>query len=425
MKDFPYYKKLGFENVFSWGEKDLSNFLIWDQIKAFRSRGNLEPHLWENSKSEFGKYNKYKFFLSIYDKLFEKLCFRDSKKTKRILFYNIKYPRLILKSKNKFSTGLIVTGKKDRLFSLKNFIGCLGVNDLYQYVFYYLKERKVKYLYQLIGEMEKKLKILKPDYVVLWVDNFPIERAVVVACKRLGITTLEIQHGLYQPTLPLTSGKMVDYLLVWGQHFKDVYVKQEIKKPEKIYILGYPYNISKPILEKKGKKKYKVYYLGQSYEKYTKEILPIKLKMLAELNVLSQKLNFDFFYRPHPLNNIKLLKSKLPKINFTPKHEKLFETINKGDIFIAFSSTTLIEAALRKKITLQLINYPLLVDNFEKLGVCTKSFQSIEQLDEYLKKIVKKEPVLEFKFNNNYVETRYNLEKRFFEILNKIEKKKL
>lgn len=428
MKDLSYYKKLGFENIFSWNQEDLSGFLIWDQVEAFKPRGDLEPDLWKNSKNEFQKYNKYRSFLNIYDKVFEKLWFKNNKKVKKVLFYNTKYPKLILEGKKNFSVGLIATSKKDRLFCLKNFIEYANVNDLYQYIYYYLKERKIDYLHQLVKKTEEKLKALNPDYVVLWIDNFPIERAVVLACKKLGIPTLEIQHGLYHLNLRLTSGKMVDYLLVWGQYFKDLYIKQNIKKPEEIYILGYPYGIrqiNKPKLEEK--KKYTVYYLGQSYEKFTKEVLGLKLKTLTELNEICRNLNVEFFFRPHPLNNRELLKSKLPEISFTPKQEKIFNTIAKGDIFVAFNSTTLVEAAMRSKITLQLINYPLAADNFEKMGACTKSFQNIGQLREYLQKIIKDPNLnkIKFKFNNYYIETRYNAAQRFAEILNQINNKQL
>ncbi len=427
MKNLPYYKKLGFESVFSWREEDLSGFLIWDQIEAFKAigRGDLRSGMLQDAKTSTQKYNRYKLILDIYDKFRQRLWLKDNKKNKKILFYNSKYSHLILESKKRYSVGLIVTAKKDRLFALKNSIGHIGVNDLYQYIYCYLKEKKIDYLHQLVKRVEEKLRVAKPNYVVLWVDNFPIERAIVLACKRLGIPTLEIQHGLCHLDLDLTSGRMVDHLLVWGQYFKDLYLRRKIKKPEEISILGYPYEISKPQKPVPDeKKKYIVYCLGEGYEKHTKGVLSIKLKTITELNKICKKLDLEFFYRPHPLNDIKMLKSKLPKIVFTSKDEKIFDTIAKGDIFIAYSSTTLIEAAIRSKVALQLMNYrfPLIVDNFEKLGACTKSFQNIEQLSEYLGKIVKSRSLnkIKFEFNNSYVETRYNLGQRFIEILNQI-----
>jgi len=309
------------------------------------------------------------------------------------------------------------------------------VNDLNQYVYYYLKEKNIDYLYQLVRKLEGKLGVLKPNYVVLWSDVFPIEKAIILVCKKFGIPTLVIQDGIVQSWIPsiTTSGKMVDYLLVWGQYFKDLYVKQGIKKPEEIYILGYPYGIDnaegdissqshyKP--KSKEKKKCIVYYLDQNDERYSKELLDLKLKILTELNGICKKLNIEFFCRPHPQGDRELIKSKLPEIRFTPKHEELFDTISKGDIFISLYSTSLIEAAMRSRVALQLMDYPLVPDNFEKLGACTKSFQTLEQLSEYLQKIIKEPHLSEVKreFNNYYIETRYNPGQRFLEILNQIQ----
>ncbi len=438
MKNLSYYKKLGFENAFSWKQEDFSGFLVWDQVEAFKPIGDLRPGILQGAKKMTQKYNKYKFILDFSDRFFQKLWLKNNKKDKKILFQNSKYLKLILESKKHYPIGLMVEGKKDRLFALKNFIGYLNMNDLSQYVYYYLKEKNIDYLYQLVRKTEEKLGVLKPKYVVLWSDVFPIEKAIILVCKKFGIPTLEVQHGTPQSYTSsiTTSGKMVDYLLVWGQYFKDLYIRQKIKKPEEIYILGYPYGIyeSKPrtfLGEKvrgksKEKKKCIVYYLDENDEKYSKELLNLKLKTLTELNRICEKLNIEFFCRPHPRGDRELMKSKLPEVRFTPKDEEIFDTIDKGDIFISLYSTSLIEAAMRSKITLQLMNYPMSVDNFEKLGACTKSFQNIEQLSVYLQKIVRASHLskVKFKFNNYYVETRYNPGQRFVEILNQINNKK-
>lgn len=426
-KDLSYYNKLGFENIFFWEQEDFSGFLVWDHVEAFKSRGDLRPGLLQGAKKIAQKYNKYKIILDFYDLFFQKLCFKNNKKPKKILFYTAQYPKLIMESKKHYDLGLMVAGKKDRLFSLKNFIGYVNVTDLNQYVYDYLKEENIDYLYQLVKRVEEKLGALKPDCVVLWSDIFPIERAIVLVCKKLGILTLGVQHGIFQSTLSLTGGKMLDYFLVWGQYFKDLFIKQGIKKPEEIYILGYPYGIY-PVRNKisngvyknklRKKKKRTVYYLGQNYEGHNKKLLELKLKTLVELNKTCEKLNIEFFYRPHPRDNRKLIKSKLPEVSLTPESEEISDTITNGDIFISFNSTSLIEAAMGSKITLQLMNYPSSTDNFEKLGACTKSFQNIEQLSEYLQDKASCE--IKWEFNNYYTETRYDPGKRFVEILEKI-----
>jgi len=425
MKDLSYYKKLGFEDPFSWKQEDLAGFLLWDQIEAFKPMGDLRLGILQGAKNLMQKYNKYKFALHFYDNFFQKMCFKNDKEDKKVLFQNTKHPELILESKKHYSVGLIVEGKKDRLFSLQNFIGHLNVNDLNQYVYYYMKEKNIDYLYQLIRKVERKLEALKPNYVVLWSDVFPVEKAIILVCKKLGIPTLEIQDGTAQSCISsiTTNGRMVDYLLVWGQYFKDLYIGQEIKKSEEIYVLGYPYKIRQ--LKSKKKKKCIVYYLDNNDEKYGKKLLGPKLKNLTELNKICKKLNIEFFYRPHPRGDRELIKSKLPEIRFTSQHEEMFDIIAQGDIFISLYSTSLIEAAMKSKITLQLMDYPWVTDNFEKLGACTKSFQNVGQLSEYLQKIIKDSHLgkAKLKFNNYYVETRYDPGQRFVEILNQIDKK--
>jgi len=423
MKNLSYYQKIGFKDPFSWTEEDFSNFLIGDQVEAVKYEGDLWIPLLNNEKKASQKYDKYKFILNVCDIFFQKMCFRGRKNKKRILFQTIRYPSLILKIKKHYNIGLIAEGKKDRLFSLKSFIGYFSVNDLHKYVYGYLKEKKIDYLYQLVLKLEKKILRLKPDYVVLWDDNLPFERAIVLVCKKNNIPVIEIQHGIYQSSLPLTTGKMVDYLFVWGKYFKDLYVNRGIRKPENVYVLGCPYKFHK--IKSKEKKKCVVYYLGQNIEAYNKGLLALKIETLKKLNQICKELNIDFFYRPHPTNDRELTKSKIPEVNFVSQEENIFDTISNGDIFISFSSSSLIQAAMQSKITLQLINYPLAVDNFEKLGICTKSFKEFNQIKEYLQEITRNNNLnkVNFEFNDYYIETKYDLEQRFIDILNQINKK--
>jgi hypothetical protein len=137
-------------------------------------------------------------------------------------------------------------------------------------------------------------------------------------------------------------------------------------------------------------------------------------------------LGLKFIYRPHPGDDRNLLKSKRPEVKFVSGSEKLEDSFRKGDIFIAFNSTSLIEAAIRSKICLQLMNYPLQSDNFENLGIVTKSFENIKDLEQYLVIISRSKKLGDFqtKFNNKYVNIHTNPGNRFLEILGDLEKKK-
>ena len=298
-------------------------------------------------------------------------------------------------------------------------------DDLNQIVFNYLKEGSPKYLHYLIEQVEKKLVAAKPDFIVLWDDGLPIGRAIVLVAKKLGITTLVIQYAIYYSFAP--SDLVADYALVWGKYFKDIFLKHKAREPEDMYILGYPYLVKKSRVRSNGKKKITVCYLGQNYEALNTGFLEIKIKTLNGLSLICKELGMEFIYRPHPADDRLMLLEKLPYISFTPEKEKLEQTFEKADIFISLSSASLVEAALRSKISLQLVNYPLTLDNFEKLGVCNKSFKNIKELEVYLTNMVSmlRKNEVELKFNNDYIETRNNPADRFLEILSQIEKSEL
>ena len=414
-------------------KKEIEQFLIWEFIDAFKKMGyaDVQDTLIEGSQiAAESSCNRHKFFIHFLDKFYNIVQSKLQSKSyytkrKRVLFNSLKFPAIILGTKKYHSTGLIVSGNADRLFALNNFMWYITTGDLSKFVYNYLIEMNGEYIYRLIKRVEEKLRRIKPDYIIFWNDSLPIERAMILASKRLGITTITIQHGIYQSTSPLIDGKAADYFLVWGQYFKDLYIKSGIRNPEDIYVLGYPYPIEKDVMDGK-KKDCVVCYLGADFERYSRNLLEIKISTVRRLNEICTKLGMKFIYRPHYGDDVKMLKNKLPEVEFTQKGEKLIETFRKGDVFISFKSTSLIEAFIHSKICLQLMNYPLQTDNFEELGVCNKSFKEIEELEEYLKTIVSIQDLGKFKpkFNNDYIDISHNPAKRFLEILDDIEVQK-
>lgn len=369
------------------------------------------------------KYNKYKPLLGFFDKVLLSLYIKGTGKSKKnILFHGAKYLDIILETKKHQHVGLLAHGKKERLLAAKNFMGYVDVNDLDQYVLAYLKEKNIKYLYRLVSEVEKKLTALKPDYIVLWNDALPIESAIVLASRKLGITTIEIQHGVYfDSSLPAGTRSIVDHLLVWGKHFKNLYVRSRVRDPEGIHILGYPYSIGKRDIPRK-REKYTVCWLGENFETFNENLLPVKIEIVNTVSKICGKKGLNFVYRPHPGDDRELLAKEMPDIRFTPRGEKLDESFKNADIFISFVSTSLAEAAMRSRISLQLLKYPIIAPNYEKLGVCNKTFQTYNELEDCLARIASSPDLNKFKlnFNNDYVETRYNPGRRFLEIVEEI-----
>ena len=114
MKDLSYYEKLGLKNAFSWSQEDFLGFLV---SKDLQIEGSLRLGTMQGAKKLMREYNKYKFAINFYDGFFQKLCFKNNRKGRKILFYGIRFPELILGIKKHYPLGLMVCGKKDRLFS--------------------------------------------------------------------------------------------------------------------------------------------------------------------------------------------------------------------------------------------------------------------------------------------------------------------
>lgn len=269
-----------------------------------------------------------------------------------------------------------------------------------------------KKLNTLVNKIAKDIEKIKhfllqhsPNLIVLRTDSSPIDRALIIAAKELGIPTINLQDGIYVSKYPLIHGRAADYVFVWGKYFKNLYLKQKIRNSDTVKILGYPYRLNLLPQDNKAQK-LTVYYLGQNFELYNKKLLELKVETIRILNKICKKYGFEFIYRPHPGDFRKLLQKKLSEVKFTPETETLKDSFKKGNIFISFNSTSLIEAALHGKLALQLKNYPVPTDDFEKLGIVSKSFNNIKELENYLKEIAKVRDIGQFykSFNSEYIE---------------------
>ena len=423
---------MGFDKFESWSGKDLAQFLIWDCIDSMNEMEFYETEniLTATFFASFRKFEKHKNIFNFIDNVYNMFIFFiiniiiNNKKIKKVLFVTCnKYSSIILTTKKNYNVEMVVEGKKDRLFAIKHFIKYDSYSDLNRLIYNYYIKKDAIYLRELLAKVEERIKETGTDYIVMMTDGSAIERAIVLVSKKLGITTLEIQHGVYQLFSPLGTGKVADYILVWGQYFKDLYVKQNFRKSENVHVLGYPRPVKKEKVIEKKNNPYIVYYLGQDFESYNKKFFNIKIETVKKINEICNRLGIKFVYRPHPGDNIELLKKNLANIQFTDIKEKLEESFKKADIFISFQSTALVEAAMREEISLQLMNYPLKSDNFEKLGVCNKTFKTIDELEDYLTGIISVSNPDKFRinFNNDYIETRYNPGGRFLEIIKEIE----
>lgn len=427
-KDLVYYEKLGFNNVESWSEEDLTNFLVWDWVELIEKEGygNFRNFIKNDlqktaTKNKAVKYRVAVFVLDMLNNLFIARKKFLGKSKERILFFDInqKYFHNIIPLGKKYDVCFLARGIRDRICCIGNFFPAKPFSKAIQFAAKYMTEHKKEYLYALVSYINQILKKTRPKYVVMSGDCSIESRAMVVAAKQLGILTIAVQQSIFPESDFFYYGKVVDYALFWGQYFKDMYLKHGGAE-SRAYILGYPYSTSNKRIHKKHK--YTLYYFDQAAQLCNNDFFMIKINTLRGIGKICRNLGMEFICRPHPTDNRSIFKRELPEIKISSKNEKLEQSIKKGDIFISFCSTALIEATMMSKITLQLMNYPVKPDNFEKLGICNKSFENIEDLENYLKKISKADDLKKFiiKFNNYYAETRYNLAERFYELMEKI-----
>ena len=69
------------------------------------------------------------------------------------------------------------------------------------------------------------------------------------------------------------------------------------------------------------------------------------------------------------------------------------------------------------------MNYPRPCENFEELGVCSKSLENIDDLEDYLDLVIKSNDLnIKQPFNNEYIDITKNPSESFVDILKDIGK---
>ena len=404
---------------------EIEQFIIWDCIDLqdkYEFPDYRDYHI-NNIHRIAQTHFKHRHYVKLLDIIYNRILnpfisFNKKHASPKILWYSTRNSYIFYNIKNGLcDTELIPSGIKDRFSAIKHLMKYNGLTDMFGFISDYMLTNDINYLTNMLMIIETKLKTIKPDYVVLQGDSLPVERAIILACRNLGIITINIQDGIYHSQLGPPFGHASDYAFVWGQYFKDMYVNSDIKTPDKVYVLGYPYKLKRNTNSYKCDD-YIIYCLGDNYEIYNKDYLNIKINTLTEMNEICLRHGMSFYYRPHPGDDRGLLQESIPSIRFTPIEETLEQSFTKGDIFIGFSSTTIPEASMRNKITIQLKNYPIPCDNLEELGACTKTVETFADLEKYLTAIT---GLTNHPFNNYYIDITKNPSKSFLNIISDIE----
>lgn len=304
--------------------------------------------------------------------------------------------------------------------ALKNRASLVSIHKIYRNLYHGILNNNETQLEESLNNLIAVFKRSNPKLLLVNHDIHPEDRLMILAAKNLRIPTIEIQHGVYTSTEPITTGKESDFVFVWGKFFRNLYLDQKIKKSDQIRILGYPYPLNNINIVKNQQIKSLV-YLGQNLELLCDDFFEKTIKTVKSLKSICKRLGLNFLFRPHPSDDTRKLKRNLPNVKFISKSESLINTFQKSDIFISFNSTALIEAVLNSKIGIQLKNFDLNSDDFEELGIC-RTIEDIDDMEEELKSIIRKDlEFLQKPVNQDYIMIPpEGPGKRFLDLLNNI-----
>lgn len=367
----------------------------------------------------------------IFDKTIGKSKLKTQNESRdRCLFVGGYSPDLVISSKD-FLTPIIATGGiKDSIFSIKNNIQYFSDNNIltliaiiYIIPFFALKEILTSVL---LRNIEIFLIKVSPKWILLVNDVSPLEKAFITSSRKLRIQVITIQHGWNSEYSKELDYKDSDYYIVWGEHFKNMYLKKRLQNSKNIFVLGYPYIISDKYKTKKNKEVKKVCFFGQPFLKINGLLFKKQIEIVNNIVSVSKILNLDFCYRLHPGENKfkKNMQKLFPNINFVGgirSKEDLLSTIDSNDLFISINSTALIEAAgLYGKFCIQIYDPAFNSEKFEDLGICYTINNNLEEIFLVIKEYVNGNKT-HMKFNNDIIKIPNNLGKEFYTILSKID----
>ena len=227
-----------------------------------------------------------------------------------------------------------------------------------------LLERTVEDIASILGSSAPRAVVLKNDSLFL-------ERAVIAAARSAGIPTVTIQHGLFMAAAGSHTwdGRWTDHMLVWGEHFRDLYLAEGMVPEGRIHLLGYPFPV--PAGVGRGRVPPRALcLLGQPWELNSEALRAEKHRVIGELLAGAPRHGLSLDYRPHPAESREDLRAAFPSLRLTGEEEPLTETIRRRDLFLSWTSTALIEAALQGRSAVQIGSEVIPMDDFGAVGAC-------------------------------------------------------
>ena len=335
-----------------------------------------------------------------------------------ILFMGVKFADLILFMNARYRVSVVVQGQRDLLWCLRHKLSFLLTWKWRAALLqaYASQDAAHGQVDGVVADIAATLSRLEPRALVLENDSLFLERAFVRAARAADLPSFTVQDGLFMSAAPphVMHGHLTDYMLVWGDFFKNLYVHKGILPPERIEVLGYPYVPA----EQRGtthRDGVSVCIVGQPFENYDEALRKPRYEMVSHVMAACEAAGLSVVYRPHPAENREAVERAFPNLTMTKPLEGLQETIHNNAVFFSLTSTALVEAALQGKVAVQVRNRHFVADDFETLGVCKSIEDDVATITEFLRE--QKVSLGTFPVNPVYIDTSGQPGERLSEIL--------
>lgn len=197
---------------------------------------------------------------------------------------------------------------------------------------------------------KKKLQRINPSVVLLRAAYGRFQMGVVQACRELGITTIELQHGMIydyhfgyiKKTKSENFDCVPDMIFTWGDFFSNIISEGYLFKNENIISVGFPY------VEKMVKKEYKTDKKIQTFCKKFKKIVLVS-GVSAEYfdlfvnKVAKQNKKIGYLYKPHPRDTRKIEFNE-SNIIVMERERDIYSLFRYANVHLTVLSTTMLEA---------------------------------------------------------------------------------
>jgi hypothetical protein len=170
--------------------------------------------------------------------------------------------------------------------------------------------------------------------VVLKNDQLPLERAIILTCRKLGIPTVVVQHGLMNPLSErfLNVGDWADHRVVWGKYFARMMEANGLDAR----VWTYPRVITKAPPTQKS-----VCLLG-----------PMPREDVRVVRRACRSLGVPLSYKLHP--SAEKVTRKKHGARVIPNNPTIWNSIGANSIFFSQMSTGLVEAGLAGRTAIQI-----------------------------------------------------------------------